>query len=300
MIDIACTQIDYPEKGEDTYVVRKVGNSYLLAVADGLSMDNGRAAARWAKEYLDGISHIQSARCIFDALKVALSNDPNEYERSETTLTCGILTESESSGGLTLRFDFFAIGDSPIWKVVSTCDSKYPYQRYLIHGEPYPAETSKVYSTLRLKEREIKGVVSFGSVDLSVGEVLVVCSDGIPEREVMVRDLSATVQSNQPKLCEWLFDSASYEDASLQNVLNGYRGRELLFDDATLIVARLAMQPIGGGVEPAQESFSEGDDEEDLSVDETTEGGKNNLIPSTRDGVSAIDTVESVQPKRGE
>jgi hypothetical protein len=119
-------------------------------------------------------------------------------------------------------------------------DSKYPFQRLLIHGSPYPSETARVYSTLRLHERDIKGVVTFGAVEVALNEVLVVCTDGIPEREIFVRDLSdpAKEEPDSPGLCRWLFQTELYDNSKLEKVLKDYDNSGILFDDATIIVAR--------------------------------------------------------------
>jgi serine/threonine protein phosphatase PrpC len=243
MIDIASAMIEFPDKGEDRILVRKLGGAYLLAVADGLTGDNGRAAAEWAKQFLQFTNNTESARDVFEALKSSLANEQRTFEDSRTTLSCGILSETERFGIQSLHFDFFAIGDSPIWRLVLNRNGKHLYQRYLIHGGPYPAETSKVYSTLRLKEKAISGNVAFGSAEFGEDEVLVVCSDGIPERQVMVRDFDITSETYLPKLCQLLFDHSRYQDAELQTVLAGYEQSELLYDDTSIIVARLDTKP---------------------------------------------------------
>jgi len=243
MINIASAMIEFPDKGEDRILVRKLAGAYLLAVADGLTGDNGRAAAEWAKQFLEVTNNTESARDVFEALKSSLANESRTFEDSRTTLSCGILSETEKFGIKSLQFDFFAIGDSPIWRLVRNRNGKHHYQRYLIHGGPYPAETSKVYSTLRLKEKDISGNVAFGSAEFGEGEVLVVCSDGIPERQVMVRDFDNTSETYLPKLCQQLFDPSRYHDAMLQTVLAGYEKSELLYDDTSIIVARLDKKP---------------------------------------------------------
>src|SRR5258706_11770924 len=179
-MEIAHAQIQRPEKGEDDYLIRPIhsaGSDLLLAVADGLSLNGGKAAATWAIEYLRGITDIESPRHIFEAIKRELAQPRDQVEQSETTLTCGILRQLGTEQDGFLRFEFFAIGDSPIWKVV-VGDSRYPFQRVLIHGSPYPAEPARVYSTVRLHAGEVRGVVTFGAVEVASGEVLVVCTDG--------------------------------------------------------------------------------------------------------------------------
>jgi hypothetical protein len=273
MIDVASAQVSYPSKGEDTFIARRIGDAWLLAVADGLTMDNGRAAAQWAVEFLASTCATNSIRTIFDEMLVHLRSDVRSHPRSETTLSCGILTHADAPD--TLRFSFFAIGDSPIWKIVRTHDARYPYQRYLVHGAPYPSETARLYSTLRLKERDISGAVSFGSVDIEPGAVLVVCSDGIPEREIMVRDLAA--ETAAIRLCDWLVGPQAFSDEGLEEVILGYERRGLLSDDATLIAARTLSVAVSSEVmhEIAPEASESAEFEPglDAAYDETPAAG---------------------------
>lgn len=234
IIDVAYSQVLYPYKGEDTVVLRQVGDRFVLAVADGLSTRNGLAAARWVAQRLLVTDAADSVYSLFDDLTEALRRESACGDESETTLSCGILRKGDRSG--TLVFDYFAIGDTPIWKVVRSGDDRYPYQRYLVHGGPYPAENARLYSTISLRDRSITGAVSFGSVVLGEAEVLVVCSDGLPEREVLVRDLG----SERPKtLCSWLFADSPFTNESLDEVLADYQHRDVFVDDATIIAARL-------------------------------------------------------------
>lgn len=112
--------------------------------------------------------------------------------------TCGILRQLSDEGETFLRFEYFAIGDSPIWKVILG-DSKYLFQRVLVHGPLYPAETARVYSTLRLHKKDIIGSIAFGVTEVALGEVLVVCTDGIPEREVFIRDFAPPTKKTSVK-----------------------------------------------------------------------------------------------------
>lgn len=245
-IDVAYAQIQQKGKGEDDRLVRplaKGGTIQLLAVADGLSLSGGKKAARWTIKCLRRLSDFSSARAIYRGIEAELARARHQIEPSETTLTCGILRKIDLVDEVILRFEYFAIGDSPIWKVVRG-DSKYPFQRVLVNGALYPSETARVYSTLRLHERDIKGSVSFGEIDVGLDEVLVVCTDGIPEREIFVRDFinSQTMPSgtiDRPTLCRWLFQQRRYDNKKLQQILKNYDNRGVLFDDATIIAARL-------------------------------------------------------------
>jgi serine/threonine protein phosphatase PrpC len=244
-VQVARAQVQYPGKGEDASLVRPLGSQgagHLLAVADGLSLNNGKAAAEWAINYLERVSGILDLRSAYHALQQALVEARQPEAESETTLTCGILKHVPFEGGDILRFEYFAIGDSPIWKVIrGEKGSKYPFQRFVIHDAPSPSEAARVYATLRLHCGDIKGSVTFGSVDIERGEVLVVCSDGLPEREIFVRDARTQTADEgvQMKLCSWLFQIAPYSDEDLGAVMAGYKHRGTLFDDATIIVARM-------------------------------------------------------------
>jgi serine/threonine protein phosphatase PrpC len=247
LMEIAHTQIQRPGKGEDDHIVRKLdgtGSVLLLAVADGLSLNDGRSAAKWVIDYLKQTNDVDSPRTIFGALKRELAQLRHQFDQSETTLTCGILRQVGAEEDAFLHFEYFAIGDSPIWKVV-VGDLEHPFQRILIHGSPYPAEPARVYSTVRLHEGDISGVVTFGAVEVALGEVLVVCTDGIPEREVFVRDFGNPVGADEsrPSLCRWLFQQSPYHDDKLADVLASYDQRGVLFDDATIITARLTPVP---------------------------------------------------------
>lgn len=241
-IDIARAVVQLPDKGEDRALLRRIGDAetYLVAVADGLTCNGGEAAAEWAIEYLEGVSCTNGIHGIYRDLRAALSQLPPGAPESETTLTCGIVTAPSAGLMPALNLDYFAIGDSPIWKVISGT-GRFPYQKFQIHGSPYPAETAHVYSTLRLHSRDVKGPVSFGSVEVCEGEVLVLCTDGLPEREVFIRDLSRTSEGlggGSPSLCTWLFQASGYTNEGLFEILSRYSKAGLLFDDASIIAVR--------------------------------------------------------------
>lgn len=254
-IEIAEAQIQQEGKGEDDCLIRPLddeGIVKLLAVADGLSLSGGKAAAQWTINYLKELAanrvkrpaDLDSPRSIYSAIKRALA-EAHQDEQSETTLTCGILRQLSDEHETFLRFEYFAIGDSPIWKVIPG-DSKYPFQRVLVHGPLYPTETARVYSTLRLHKKDIIGSVAFGVTEVALGEVLVVCTDGIPEREVFIRDFAQSDKKNSRKegLCQWLFQERKYNKKKLKQVLARYDELGVLFDDATIIAARLGPAPL--------------------------------------------------------
>jgi len=254
-ITIADAQIQQEGKGEDDCLIRTLDNKgmvKLLAVADGLSLSGGKAAAQWTINYLKRLAanrvkrpaDVDSPRSIYRAITRALA-EAQQDEKSETTLTCGILRQVSDENETFLRFEYFAIGDSPIWKVIPG-DSKYPFQRVMVHGPLYPTETAKVYSTLRLHKKDIIGSIAFGVTEVALGEVLVVCTDGIPEREVFIRDFAPPGERDSRKggLCHWLFQERKYDRKKLKQVLARYDELGVLFDDATIIAARLEPAPV--------------------------------------------------------
>jgi len=281
-MEIARAQIQQDGKGEDAYLVRRLdgnGMVQILAVADGLSLSGGKAAANWVINCIKRLTEVESPRSIYKALRRELGRS-RQVEESETTLTCGILRQVSDGDDNFLRFEYFAIGDSPIWKVVLG-DSKYPFQRILVHGPPYPAETARVYSTLRLHKKDITGSVAFGVTEVALGEVLVVCTDGIPEREVFIRDFIARVDESSDKdgLCHWLFRQKRYSNHKLKRVLESYDTQGILFDDATIIAARLEPASINnaeatvpviaeGGSAPAPQDF-----QSDVSIPSVSDDG---------------------------
>jgi serine/threonine protein phosphatase PrpC len=74
-MEIAKAQVQRPEKGEDDYLVRfidDIGSIQLLAVADGLSGNSGKAAAKWVIDCLHKVADTNSPRSIFNAIKQEL------------------------------------------------------------------------------------------------------------------------------------------------------------------------------------------------------------------------------------
>jgi hypothetical protein len=236
------------EKGEDAVLVRSEGDSHLLAVADGVSMSDGRVAANTVIDILRNAPRLDDARTVFADLLAALPR-AGDYPSSATTLTCGVLRPVLADASPHLRFDFFAVGDSPIWRVVQLpAGGRYSFQRYVVHGTPYPSETAKVYATIRPHNLDpIAGSIAFGRVDIPISESLIICTDGIPERDIFAREqLNSGSEPNGRPLtfCEWLFEPTVYDDKSVERLLENYDSRGLLYDDASLIVVRLRIRQV--------------------------------------------------------
>lgn len=245
-IEIASAQLLRPDKCEDKVLVKILNDGrYLVAVADGLSLSAGRFASELVITILTAATEVTSARSIFEYLRTALIGMSGEHPESETTLTCALISEVDSFGVPYLRCEYFAIGDSPIWRVArAPIGDRYAFQRYLVHGPPYPGETAKVYATVRSRrDVDIKGSVAFGCVEIPSNEVLVICTDGIPEREIFGREQSMRepLSDRRPLLCEWMFAEKEYDDNDAHQVLRTYDERGVLYDDATLVAVRLRM-----------------------------------------------------------
>lgn len=281
-LQLAVATLAHQGKGDDAKVNRELGGRWLLAVADGLTHHSGGIAAREVIELLEKLEALPNdARALFEDLRAALPRAGTSPE-SRTTLTCGILSVEDRGGAPALVFDFFAIGDSPVWRVVRGPDGdRYPFQRYTLHGAPYPSETSKVYGTVRPHHPEpLQGTVSFGRAEVPAGDVLVICTDGIPERDVFVRDHAGPVERGGAAeyLCDWFFGARPYADMSLKKVLDGYARRNVLYDDATLIAARLAVAPPEvadegdeeDGANESDEADADAETDEEKSTPETT------------------------------
>jgi hypothetical protein len=243
LIEVASARKLQSDKGDDDLLVRWEGDSILLAVVDGLSMADGRAAATAVVDTLRSLERITDAHSVYQELVSKLPCGI-EAPNSATTLTCGVLRTVRSDNSSWLRFDFFAIGDSPVWRVVRLDgEGPYSYQRYVIHGAPYPGEPAKVYATVRPHNREpVRGSVAFGSVDIPLHEVLVLCTDGVPERRLFSREaqrIDAGVEEGRRNFCQWVFGPKQLDNEEALRYLDGFHQQGVLYDDATFIVARL-------------------------------------------------------------
>jgi hypothetical protein len=238
-VELAKATIPYPGKGDDACCIRVIGDGiWLLAVADGLTMNAGGAAASWVIEHIELTEAHTSPRTLFAELQHALDQTDHDAA-SQTTLTAGLLRLIVDDVNERLRFDYFAVGDSPILRLLKT-GGEFPYQRFEVHGRPYPAQPGRVYATVQLAPGGVVGRVAFGSVDVDAGEVLIVCSDGLPQHAVFSRDFqSISRRSEHLRLCDWLYGSEPYSDSKLEEILSGYSLRGDISDDVTMLVARI-------------------------------------------------------------
>jgi len=180
-----------------------------------------------------------TAKTIFDALSTTLQRDQARggLPNSHTTVTCGIVTLTYNCDHL--RFDFFAVGDSPVWKIVPARGEGLNFQAFTVYMGPVPAHQSHVYATVDLQAGSIQGSVYFGSVEIGPGESLIVASDGIPDTRIIWDDQDPKRNRTSPKLGLRLLNPKPLDNNVLAGILKAYDQRGLLIDDdASLIVVR--------------------------------------------------------------
>lgn len=242
-------------KGHDRVVAVRMGaheGTYLTAVADGLTSEDGGSAAQWAVDTLariagrDGRDRSPDAREVFNELSRHLADDARtaQLPDSHTTLTCGIVQQVDESRFL---FDFFGIGDSPVWKLVQPMGSGLDFQAFVVYGGPIPGEQGRVYSTLNLRNGSVDGSVYFGSASISKGEVLVLTSDGVPDVRIIWDDQDPKRGKFSPKLGLRLLNQESVDHSLLGDMVAAYDKMHLLVDDdASLVVVRLVQRIVPG------------------------------------------------------
>ena len=247
-----------PSKGHDRVLavtIKGHHGAYLAAVADGLTSENGGSAAEWAVTALSQVASSEAwvrppdARQVYEHLSRQLTLDARREQLpdSHTTLTCGIVHQvSESS----FEFDFFAIGDSPVWKLIRPLGSSLDFQAFVVYGGPVPGEQGRVYSTLNLRHGSVDGAVYWGTVVVEESEVLVLTSDGVPDARVLWDDQDPRRGKSSPKLGRRLMEDKPLDDSELGSIVAAYDKNELLVDDdASLVVVRLVLKS-GGSVDP--------------------------------------------------
>jgi hypothetical protein len=238
-----------PTKGEDRVFVFELagGRALLVGVADGLSSENGGAAAGWIERTMHDVANasgggIPGARelfkCVADALVTA--EHPASATDSLSTLSCGICQLKHVGDALVLHFDFFGVGDSPIWRVVPLIPAgELGFQASVVYDSPTPREQGLVYSFVSLLDRKIEGRPHFGSVELAEDELLVLASDGVPEWRIFGEDQDPKYSTDSPKLIDRLFEAPSITDTLLKEILFEYDRKSMLVDDdASIAVVR--------------------------------------------------------------
>lgn len=237
-----------PGKGEDCVFASRLGSDgcFLMGVADGISTANGGDAARWIKKTMDSIAmeigaELMGAHDLFERFHSLLENATSVHQLSDShsTLSCGIGRWIHSKKSAYIRFEFFGIGDSPIWRIVPGQSGELTFQVSSVYSPPTPSEQGCVYSSVNLGAGRIDGRVHFGSVDIEEGELLIVATDGIPDYRVVFDDQDPERVGRSPKMIDTLLRSKSFDDAMLVNFIAAYdENRLLIDDDASMAVAR--------------------------------------------------------------
>ncbi len=239
-------------KGEDSVFCFRLNASdcFLMGVADGLSRANGGDAARWIEQTMEFIStefgtEAMSARQLCDRFQelLQLASSGTRRPDSLSTLSCGIGRVEQHGDVYFIRFHFFGIGDSPIWRVTPYKPNdldELDFQASPVYGPPVPSEQGGVYSTVNLGQGKIDGTIHFGTVDINEGEILIVATDGLPESRIFYDDQDPNRNTRSPQLIGNLLRSKSFDDATLADAIAAYDSSQLLIDDdASLVVARL-------------------------------------------------------------
>lgn len=248
--NLQCAKACRPFKGKDddrVFIYRvSLPNSFLMGVADGISTARGRAAACWIETTMGAIAEERGveqldARGLFDRFRNRLAEaaQATQLADSLSTLSCGVGRFIGSGASTYLRFDFFGIGDSPIWRVVPCRDDTIVYQVSPVYSAPVPSALGTVYSWVNLGAGRIDGSVHFGSVDVNEGELLIVATDGLPESRMLFDDQDPERNGRSPRLIEQLLRSLEIDDNLLLELIRAYDVERLLIDDdASLAVAR--------------------------------------------------------------
>jgi serine/threonine protein phosphatase PrpC len=269
MIEVAKACRWVKGKGHDRALAVKVAgyeDVYLVAIADGLTSENGGEAAQWAVSALEriageGLRGDFSARRVFERLSKSLDAAvaQRSFPNSHTTLTCGLVSLVRNENVAALRFDFFAVGDSPVWKVLPTKTEGLTFQGFIVYNGPVPGEQGHVYSTVNLGRGSIDGVVYFGSVDVETGEVLILASDGVPDARVFWDDQDPKRNKLSPRLALRLLDPSPMLDETLAKLITEYDAKHLLIDDdASLVVVRTKSEPLQERGSPFPQTEAEG------------------------------------------
>lgn len=257
------------DKDEDAVFVRAMSGDVglLLGVADGISTANGRHAAQWIAGAMCDLARDPDAaswdvRQLFERFTAHLADAARatRLEDSHSTLSCGIVRAHHRPSGDFVRFEFFAVGDSPIWRVFRPATSALAFQASVVYGPPVPSELAGLYSWVNLGQGCVEGQVHFGSVDVQPGELLIVSTDGVPESRVLFDDQDPDAQANSPRLLDRLMQASALGDSMLWRLLKDYDDLHLLIDDdASLVVVRYTGAGDGEGdgaslapAEPAQ------------------------------------------------
>lgn len=268
-----------PQRGEDRVFAFELVSrrGLLVGVADGVSSANGEAAARWIEQTMEKFAASAekctgaSAHDLFKFVNAELADLAPSVRAtgSLSTLSCGICELKTIADATVLHFEFFAVGDSPVWRVAPLANGgDLRFQASVVYESPTPREAGLVYSFVSLQAGKIEGRPHFGSVDLAEDELLILATDGVPEWRIFGEDQDPGDSADSPKLVDRLLTSPSIDDALLDEILIAYDQQKMLVDDdASIAVVRwrhlnlaqghvhAAVEDVGSG-EPEIEAVS--------------------------------------------
>jgi len=237
MIDIA-SFLDNGANGHDRFEIRRARDAVFVAVADGMtSCDHPEQAAQMAvdcaaKAFLARPrSRIQTLAQRFTREIASVAAKRLFVGSAATTLTA-VVFQPDTSGSVEARY--IALGDSPIYVAYPGPITEVYQDTYLalqIHGKPLQVENQgRVYSFVDCSAGLLVGRAAVGSFRLVPGDLCLVCTDGVPIQEHILRDLRRGTGSHR------FFNEVTRDPESATGaLLSRIRSTAPLGDDATLV-----------------------------------------------------------------
>lgn len=232
-------RIDNSSHGHDAYTAHREGDVVFVAVADGItSSDHPLEAAQTAlrcalsafvvepRQQLDSF-----VRRLHETIEGAAANF-SRGGSAETTLTVVIFHEQKPG---IVDAMFAAAGDSPIYVAYpGPIMDVYPdtFLTMQIHGKPIQVENAgRVYSFIDCSAGRMKGRLVTGTFQMSSGELCILCTDGVPFNEHVLRDLRRGSGSHRffNELVGGNLKNATDE------LFSRFQSAKALNDDATLV-----------------------------------------------------------------
>jgi hypothetical protein len=231
--------MDNSSHGHDAYDAAEEDGVLFVAVADGLtSSDHPHEAAKTAIQCALAAFREeprQELEAFVQRLHEKLRNAAANWSRqgsAETTLTTLILHQSDAGS---VDAMFTASGDSPIYVAYpGPIMALYPdtFLTVQVHGKPIQVENEgRVYSYVDCSTGRVNGRLARGTFRMSVGELCIVCTDGVPFAEHILRDLRRGGGSHR------FFNEMFTGDlkSATDGLFSRFRSAEALSDDATMI-----------------------------------------------------------------